>query len=275
MHQAPPMAAGDLVVTDLDGTLWHVEQEVHPATVAALHQVLAEGPPLLVATGRRRGSTRRPLRAIGIQPPAVVLNGAMGLDLATDERFQTNALPIETAIAVLDAFLAVGLHPCLYVDEPDHEVVVSATPSTHENHVRDLGDDLRRGDLAQVVAGQPVFMFSIIGLPHGQLSAAAQKIGDVAEIHLDRSFDVAGMAAITVSPPGLSKWEGVQAWCRASGTTPTRVIALGDGPNDVELLANADLALVPEVAHPAALELADHVIPKAEDGGWAALLDHL
>ena len=269
------MPPGDLVVTDLDGTLWHLEHQLHPAALAALRQVLASETRLMVATGRRRGAALRPLRPLGILPPAVVLNGAIGLDLATGERFQSNPFGAEAAAGVLAAFRAVGLDPCLYVDESTCEVVVSHHPSTSEEHLASLAGFVRPDDLDQFVRNQPVFMFSLIGLPHGDLAAAQEKIGGLAETHLDRSFDVPGKATITAAPPGLSKWAGVEAWCRHAGYTPGRVIALGDGPNDTELLAHADLALVPENAHPAALELADVVIPKPDEGGWAAVLDHL
>lgn len=269
------MAAGDLVVTDLDGTLWHVEEEIHPAIADAVRRLVADGPPLLAATGRRKGSTKRALQRIGVLPPAVVLNGAMGVDLATEERFRTTPFAAADAAVVLDAFLAVGLHPCLYVDEPDHEVVVDETPSTHANHLADLGEAVRRADLLETVRSQPVFAFTIIGLSHALLDAARQKVGGAGEAHLDRAFDVPGEAAMTVSPPGLSKWEGVVAWCAHAGIRPSRVIAVGDSTNDVELLTNADLAIVPENAHPTALALADVVIPRPVDGGWARVLDHL
>jgi hydroxymethylpyrimidine pyrophosphatase-like HAD family hydrolase len=269
------VAAGDLVVTDLDGTLWHHEEAIHPATVKAFHQVIARGVPVLAATGRRRGAAARGLAGLGALPPAVVLNGALGVDLRTDERFQVHPFATTDALAVLDAFRAGGLDPCLYVDHPDHEVVVSATPSTHRRHLDSLAGDLAEGHLDATAQDDTVLMFSLIGLPHGPLVAVADAIRDRAEVHLDRSFDVPGTAAITVTPTGLSKWDGVRAWCDHVGMTPTRVIALGDGPNDVELLANADLALVPEVAHPAALHHADHLVPKPDDGGWAAVLDHL
>lgn len=152
---------------------------------------------------------------------------------------------------------------------------MSESPSTSRVHLTQLTGAVRTGELDSVVRHEPVFMFSLIGLPHGQLAAVAEKTGGLGETHLDRSFDVPGMASVTVAPPGLSKWQGVQAWCRHANLTPRRVIALGDGPNDTELLAQADLALVPENAHPAALELADHVIPKPDAGGWATLLDYL
>ena len=269
------MAAGDLVVTDLDGTLWHHEEAIHPATADAFHQVIARGVPVLAATGCRRGSAARGLAGLGARPPAVVLNGALGVDLGTDERFQVHRFTTADALAVLEAFRAGGLDPCLYVDHPHHEVVVSATPSTHRNHLDSLAGDVAEGRLDATAQDDAVLMFSLIGLPHGPLAAVADAVRDRAEVHLDRSFDVPGTAAITVTPTGLSKWDGVRAWCAHVGMTPTRVIALGDGPNDVELLANADLALVPEVAHPAALRHADRLVATPDDGGWASVLDHL
>ena len=53
------------------------------------------------------------------------------------------------------------------------------------------------------------------------------------------------------------------------------MLALGDGPNDVELLDGAAVRLVPQGSHPAALERADHVVGSARAGGWAEVLDHL
>ena len=71
----PPVT---LVVTDLDGTLWHTDDHVPDQVRAAFHAIRAARIPLLVATGRRLGSTRRPLDAHGLRAPTVVLNGALG-----------------------------------------------------------------------------------------------------------------------------------------------------------------------------------------------------
>ena len=50
------------------------------------------------------------------------------------------------------------------------------------------------------------------------------------------------------------------------------MLAIGDGPNDVELLTHAAVAVVPESAFPDALAVADHLVPPP-DGGWAKILD--
>lgn len=264
-----------LVVTDLDGTLWHTDDHVPEATLDALGALEAAGIPVLVATGRRLASTRAPLERIGVTPPAVVLNGALGVDLATGARFHRSPYPSDMAVAVLARFASVGLTPVVYVDHPDVDVFVALHPSTHPGHLRQLGSTARTDDLARVVAEETVLGFSMIGVPHRDGVAAQEAVGDLAATHLDRSLDFPGATSFTVAPLGQSKWDGVLAFCAARGLDPDRVLALADGPNDIELLDHAAVRLVPAVAHPAALERADHVIPAAADGGWAHVLDHL
>lgn len=267
------MAAVDLVVTDLDGTLWHTDDDVAPSVVAAVRTLGERGVPVLVATGRRLASTRAPLAAVGLTPPAVVLNGALGVDLATGERFHRAPYPTEEAVTVLAGFRAAGLDPVVYLDHPEHDAVLSATPSTHPEHQRQLRAPTR--DLDAVVATESVLGFSVIGVDHGLCVAARDAIGDRGETHLDRSIEFPGFATLTVAPVGQSKWDGVEAFCAHHGLDPTRVLAVGDGSNDLELLDGAAVALVPAVAHPSALERADHVIPAPTDAGWTAVLDHV
>lgn len=266
----PPVS---LVVTDLDGTFWHTDDHVAPAVVAAARALDEQRVPLLVATGRRLTTTRGPLAEVGLAPPAVVLNGALGVDLADGSRFHRAPYPTDQATAVLAAFRSVDLQPVVYVDRPDADAVLGPAPSTHPDHARAIGGPPT--DLDQVVAEDAVLGFSLIGVDHALCVAARDAIGDVAETHLDRSLEFSGLATITVAPFGQSKWDGVLAFCAQRGIDPDRVLALGDGTNDVELLEGAAVALVPEVAHQVALDRADHVIGSAADGGWVAVLDHL
>lgn len=268
-----PSGPVSLVVTDLDGTFWHTDEQIDPAVVDAARALADRRVPLLVATGRRLTSTRRPLAEVGLTPPAVVLNGALGVDLADGAGFHQAPYPPAQAAAVLAAFRGVGMDPVVYVDDPDRDAVVSATPSTHPSHARAIGGP--PADLDRVISEQAVLGFSMIGVDHTACAAAREAIGDRAETHLDRSLDFPGRSALTVAPFGQSKWDGVLAFCAAQRIDPDRVLAVGDGPNDIELLEQAAVALVPEAAYQVALDCADHVIGAAADGGWVAVLDHL
>ena len=201
-----------------------------------------------------------------------MLNGAIGIDLATSERFHLAPYPTGEALAAYDAFTRVGLSPVVYVDHPRYDVFLSETPDTHSGHVEALGDTAGRfDDLRQAVAEHPALGFSMIGVPFPAAEAAFASLQGVVEAHLDRSIDYPGLASLTAAPKDQSKWDGVLVYCAAHGLDSTKVLAVADGPNDIELLTNAPIRAVP-VAHPSALELATTVIPSAQDGGWAEIL---
>lgn len=263
----------ELVVTDLDGTVWETPSMTHPEVTAALHEV-RQSYPLLVATGRRLRSTRESLAGLGLQPPVVVLNGALVVDLATNVRLHRHALTADVASKVLQAFTAVGLSPCVYVDDGSVEVFLGASPDTHPEHLKLLGEWSRSADLEAVVATMPVYAFALIGQPAEPLRMVADALEGVASCYVepDRMF---GGVTINVHRRESSKWSAVEAYCRQVGLDPAAVLALGDGCNDIELLANAAVALVPEDGDPRALGHADQVIGRAADGGWVAVLDHL
>ena len=53
------------------------------------------------------------------------------------------------------------------------------------------------------------------------------------------------------------------------------MIGVGDYNNDLEMLAEADLAAVPENGHPDAVQLADTVLPSNDDDAIAALIERI
>ena len=260
-----------LVVTDLDGTLWDADERVHQRTVAALQELAGRRLPLLVATGRRLRSARGSLARHGLSPPAVLLDGAMGLHLEGGRRFHESCFTSADATAVLAVFSSVDLSPALYVDRPGVDVVIGAQPSTHARHVEHIGEWLSRRDLDEVVATEPVYSFMVVDADPERLARVAGNLGGAGSAVLTRNPFLGG-STITVRPPQTSKWEGVASYCAAEGLDPERVLAVGDGENDLELLGNAAVSCVVRDGCDAALALADHVIDPAREGGWAAIL---
>ena len=160
----------------------------------------------------------------------------------------------------------------MYVEHDDIEVYVGARPSTNPGHLASFGPHAVTADLDDIVATAPVLCFGVIGHPREPLLHVVGAIGDHAETHLSADSRWSG-DTLTVAPPGLSKWAGVLAYCELAGIDSEHVLAIGDGPNDVELLTHAAIAVVPEDAFPEALPLADHVVPAPDVGGWAHILD--
>ncbi len=271
------MTAIELVVTDLDGTLWDASDTapLHPRIVEAIAELERRGVGLLVATGRRLASARAPLARFGLAPPAVVLNGAMVVDLATNERLHRKGFTPEQASEVLGHFLAAGVEPCIYVEHDEVDVFVSEQPSTHPDHLRSFGEWARIHDLNEVVANEMVLAFGVLSIPAEEAFRVAAALDGVANAHVSDERQYSRGTTVTVAPSDQSKWDGVEAFCAARGFDASRVLAIGDGPNDLELLDGAAIAVVPEDGHVEALARADHVVPRALHGGWADLIDLL
>jgi hydroxymethylpyrimidine pyrophosphatase-like HAD family hydrolase len=97
--------------------------------------------------------------------------------------------------------------------------------------------------------------------------AAASAIAD-ATLSDDITY---GGSMLSVRPRGISKWSGVLSFCAARGLDPARTLAVGDGENDVEMLAAAAVSCTFAGSSPGPLALARHVLPPAAAGGWPAL----
>lgn len=265
----PPI---ELVVTDLDRTLW-AEERIHERTLGALGELQRRGVPVLVATGRRRRSTEDGLARSGLRLPAVVLDGAMGRD-RDGRAFHDATYTADQAERVLGAFRSAGLEPAVYVDQPGVEVVIGAHASTHPAHLEFIGSGLRRADLDQVVREEPVYAFAVLGAERRPAEETAAAIGADGVPWVSEGALLPG-THISVRPPGVSKWAGVLSWCADQGIDPAHVLAVGDGENDLELLEAARVSCVVSDGCDAALALADHVIEPAGDGGWCAILELL
>lgn len=260
-----------LVVTDLDGTLWDSDEQVHERTLTALAALAEREMPVLVATGRRLRSAQTALARHDLALPAVLLDGAMGRDLRTSARFHEACFTPEAAAAALAAFTDAGLSPAVYVERPGVDVVVGERTSTHPEHLSHIGEWLARDDLAEVVVAEPVYAFALVDADPVALDRVARGLAGAGTPTIAHNAFFPG-ATITVRPPQTSKWEGVLAYCRVQGLDPTAVLAVGDGENDLELLDGAAVSCVVRDGCDAALALADHVIDPAGDGGWSSVL---
>ncbi len=260
-----------LIVTDLDGSLWGTDVECHPATKAALAELDRQHIPVLVATGRRESSTRFGLDRNGLSFPSVLLNGSLGVHMSTRERFHERGFTPTQAAEVIEILSAAGISPVAYV--ATGKVRHDGSPTTSARHVRTTRIDLLHGlpDENDLVVG-----FSMLGLEHDALAhgVAALEASDVAETVFYQDHLYQGWS-LMVQPAGISKQVGIDAYIDHARLLPDRVIAIGDGGNDLEMLAAADVAVGCAGGDERALALADVVVPHPDEGGWAQVLNLL
>jgi len=261
-----------LVVTDLDGSLWDNSLVCHRDVRSAVIEVQGrDDVVLLAATGRRRNSARLAFGLNDIVMPAVLLNGATGYDFTREEIFHTVSWQPADLAHVLEVLASFQVGPVAYLVDGRAMVVEDVTTSV--KHLDSLGDDLVWVTLDELSTRDDVMGLSMLGVEHGEVSGPLEALRDdpIAEVagygdHLYPPF------SFMVAPPGITKVAGIKAYLDARELVPDRVIAVGDGGNDLAMLEWAHTAIAVETGVAEAKALADVIIPGPADRGWAEVL---
>lgn len=262
-----------LLATDLDGTFWGPDFVPPPEHIAAVDELARQDVTVLAATSRRPRLTRQRLADHGLALPAVLIDGAVGIDFRTGERFHEAVFGAEAARDTLAAFQAYGLDPCLYVDDPEIDIAVSRSPSTCATHLEKLGRLAGTRDLTETATTMSVYAFSVLGLDREVLAPVARELAGAngATVVLYPEPDY-GKFGIVVNPPGVSKWSGIEAYCTLNGIKSQEVAAVGDGLNDLEMLRQAGVGIGVRGGRDEVIEMADFLIEPPERRGWHNLV---
>jgi len=263
-----------LVATDLDGTFWDSSFIPPSSHVAAARELTEAGVTVLAATSRRPRVTRQRLADAGLLLPAVLIDGSLGVDFRTGERFHQACFDQQIALEMLHTFRAHGLDPCLYVEHPTYDIVVSDSPSTCAAHLARLDPVSSVGDLDVTASTMDIYAFSVLGVSRERLSPVIDALTPAAKsTAILYSEPVYGQFGLIVNPPGVSKWTGVEAYCRLHDIDTDEVLAVGDGLNDVAMLGQARVGVAVQGGAPEAISAADHLIDSPAANGWTQIIE--
>ncbi len=260
----------DALITDLDGTFWSTTTEIHPASIAAVEVVENHGLPFVIATGRRALGARPGLARQGyVDRAAILMNGAVVRASLDGASIAVHDIPHENALAIIDRFRESDLEPVVYVDHPEHDMLIGEGSAAGEAYLASAVGYDRVGDISEAIQGQTVIGFGAFGFPYELLEPINDHVTEqrlAAAVIGVSHFE--GNHGIMIQPHGIDKQTGISAWCDHAGVDVERVAVVGDGHNDIEMLEAAKIAIVPSNAPPEIIELADAVIAPNEDGGW-------
>ncbi len=243
-----------LVATDLDGTIVRSDGTISPRTMAALSRIEAAGARLVLVTGRPPRFMRTIVAAVGNQSTAICSNGAVIYDMHADriiaEQFIQPRELAEAARRLRAAIPGIGL------------AVESARELTADRRYEPGGWDgntsIRRLDDAELF-GRPGA--KLLGR-HPRLSAdELLALATPAVAGLVTVSHSSGTRLIEASAEGVTKASALADLTAKHDISPASVVAFGDMPNDLSMLAWAGTSYAVANAHPDVLAAVDHVIP--------------
>ncbi|MFY9311966.1 MAG: HAD family hydrolase [Tepidanaerobacteraceae bacterium] len=233
-----------LIALDIDGTIVDSDSNVSPANEKAIREVVSRGIKVALVTGRHRGGTRKVIQDVGLDTdntPLIVNNGAIVYlgeriiwrdFLSPDEadgviKYTTKIPGVATTIFQPDQ---IHLHCNLPLDM---DFLIDRLKAFDMDNCRivDTPDELPREDVAKVmlVTGGSEKALEILRMWPKQLS------------HLQYTRSYPYLCEINSST--CDKGRGLEVLCREMGILPEELLAVGDGENDISMLAFAKHAV--------------------------------
>nr|MBO2478002.1 hypothetical protein [Bacillota bacterium] len=261
-----------LLVTDVDGTLLDRRHQLPEVNVAAIRDLKARGGRFTLATGRIELAVRHFVGALGLDMPMILYNGARIVDPKTGQCLWQTHLPpesVETALAILKELpVDVNLYSegQLYVE--------SITPAVQAHLDKDKVVANEVGDLLEFFHTRcpgPVTKLLIIGEDPAFREFAQElerRLGSPMPVHLVSSDPI----YLEMLPKDASKGLGLRRLCRLLDIPLEQVVAIGDAPNDIDMLEAAGLGVAVANAHPDVLAAADYVAPACDEGAVAHVI---
>jgi Cof subfamily protein (haloacid dehalogenase superfamily) len=256
-----------LVASDLDGTLLRPDETVSERTRAALAAVRDAGITVVLVTGRQPRSLGPIAERLGVGGIAICANGALVWDLDTGTLVDSSPLAADLAARLVrtlretipGVLFAVELEGSFGREAGWSDGLVAAPSAVLE------------ADALELIAGPVVkLLVRHPSLPFAELAERARAaVGD------DAVATWAGLRLVEISAAGVTKAFALERLCHRLGVAAGEVVAVGDMPNDLAMLAWAGTAVAVANAAREVLDAADEVTAANTEDGVALLLERI
>ena len=240
------MSQIDLIVTDLDSTLFYDREHVTDRDRAALMKCKERGIRCAIATGRELEAVAPALDRLELWDlfTHIIHSGGGGIyEIATDKNEFSGMLSTETLCEVFDRYVSLGLSFVLPMEVPDLKTIIY----------------------------KPMSKIVMNGAPEEVERALPILLADTdPRYQWHRSHD----NYIDCYARGIHKGAALKTLCAQLGIDPMRTLAIGDNENDVQLLDTAGKSACPGDATDTAKAHADYVCCPAQEGAFADMCEH-
>lgn len=256
-----------LIAVDLDGTLLRSDSSLSPEGGHALVAAVRQGARVILTTTRNIDSVRRFAAEIGLTEPVICTNGAMILGSPGGPVWRRRLIPApltEALAAVADAegySLITTVGEVSYIRRQEGQSLGEMQPGRWV--IARNAEALAAGDPIRILNYDPE------GILHLRRICESQFAG---QAHVETYFRPDGSAkSLGVFAAGADKGTALRLVSKRLGIDRSRVMAVGDNPNDLPMFAFAGIRVAMGNATRDVKAAATVVAPTNDDAGvaWA------
>ncbi|MGI5325379.1 Cof-type HAD-IIB family hydrolase [Actinomadura nitritigenes] len=269
---ATGVRTAEWIVTDLDGTLVGRDLRIVEANLAALRRFTGAGGSVVVATGRSEESALPYYRELGLATPAILYNGARIVDLSTGAVLYRRCLSAAAwaRLTLLFDEMPDGVWPVAFSGGRAH--VRSESAALAEYARRDRITLARVGSWGEPPFDEIIKVMLICDRP-GLVGAAETALaGFAADSGTGVTLVRSEATYLEVLPAGATKGTALRELAALRGVPMDRIAAIGDNPNDLDMIQAAGLGAAVGDGDPGVRAAADVVVADCAAGAVADLV---
>ncbi len=267
-----------LAALDLDGTLLRSDGAVSPREVDAVRATAEAGVEIVLATGRCRLTTAPIAEILGCPCALILQNGVWAARSVDAAHLFASELDGPTACDAIAFVRSLDFTPA----------VCQPVPQSHMVWYDRIDPWVREVFLFLRNSGRSVHVADVVEAASGGASVVMacgeeRRVRRLIEAAADALPDLAVNASISPTDPnhwfaefaraGTTKGRALARYAAMRGIPREAVLAVGDGPNDVDMLQWAGVGLAVADAPEAVRGCADGIVPDSDADGVAVALE--
>jgi Cof subfamily protein (haloacid dehalogenase superfamily) len=260
-----------LVALDLDGTLLTTRKSISARTHTTLRSAIKRGVQIVLSSARPPRSVRPYYTRLKLQTPQINYNGALIWDEPNKKIIRHT--PLDQAVATRIIKFARRKYPALLVSIE----ILDKWYTDHYSDVPEYATETSRHFMPDFIG--PLGAFLHVPITKLMLLGDPRWIAHLEEL-LPARFDSSVMSHARSDPhllqimaPAINKGLALAEVAKSMGIPAAQVMAIGDAPNDLEMLQWAGTSVAVNNAWPQIKSHVNHVTATNDEDGVALAIE--
>jgi len=258
-----------MIAIDLDYTLLDKEWKISARNSEAIRTATDQGLKIILATGRMAASARKYAHQLGLDLPIITYNGALVEQGLSGEIIHRQVIPVSIAAKIVNELLAKKIFFQAYIQDR----VFASEPNPYSlRYTRMTGVEVEIADIPELLAQEKEGLDKILCLVKEEESELIRRelekaYGDYVHITSSKNNN------LEIVHRGVNKGAALQTLAAKWGIKAEEIMAIGDSPNDKEMISYAGIGVAVENAHPEIKRIADYITSSHEEDGVAQAIE--
>jgi hypothetical protein len=257
----------ELIALDLDDTLLNKDNKITQRTIAMVHELIDRGVVVTIATGRMLSSSLPYIEKLDITTPVITYNGAYVRDIENEQTIYHQSIQPDIAKNIIEDAENEGLHINYYENDSLYVAEYNYLVELYEEIAGIKAEVI--GSLVNNTSKKPTKLLIIEDDPEKKefyYNLFSKKYDTQAEIKESKQ------SFIEFTDKGVSKGRSLARLAARYNIPQEKVVAIGDGWNDADMLEWAGLGIAMGNSNPRVKERADLIAPPHDKDGAASIL---